>query len=87
VHQPWLLIGPDNSLHWNSTYYALPVAASFTPRTCGVQHIPQGVEDEGEGTEEHDEGDDAGVEQSLCGEDVGQLQDHNRAWVAHSSSW
>lgn len=43
-------------------------------RTCWVQHIPQWVEHEGECTEEANEGDDAGVEQRLGREHVGQLQ-------------
>ena len=41
--------------------------------TCGMELIPQGVEDEGEGAEEDDEGDDAYVEQGFVGQHVGQL--------------
>ena len=37
--------------------------------------VPQGVQDEGEGAEEDDEGDDAHIEQGLIGQHVGQLQE------------
>ncbi len=39
-----------------------------------MQHVPQGVHEEGEGAEEDDEGDDARVEQLLRRQHVRQLR-------------
>lgn len=52
--------------------------------TSGVQHVAHGVHDGGEGAEEDDEGDDAGVEQGLGGQHVGQLRMASRVQV---TSW
>lgn len=35
--------------------------------TCGVQHIPERVHDEGERSKEGNEREDAGVKQGFCG--------------------
>ncbi len=42
--------------------------------TCGVDDIPERVQDEGKRPEECNEGDDARVEESFRGQDVRQLQ-------------
>eukprot|EP00983_Pelagomonas_calceolata_P065364 1148563-Pelagomonas_calceolata.AAC.4 len=51
--------------------------ASLEPRTSGVQDVAHGVQQAGKGAEEDDEGDDAGVEQGLAAQHVGQLRDAN----------
>lgn len=49
-----------------------------TALTGGVQLVLQGVQHKGEGAEEGDEGEDAGVEQLLCVHHVGQLRGGGR---------
>lgn len=50
-----------------------------------MQHIPQGVHEEGEGAEEDDEGDDAGVEQRLRRQHVRQLRQSTTMLINHAS--
>lgn len=48
-----------------------------------MELVAHGVDDKGESTEEGDEGDDAGVEELLGGEDIGELGVHDGETDGH----